>query len=193
MNSKDVALCSMFVALALVLTRVTIPFGVNSLYFWEIPIVIALMLRGFKFGFTVATISVFAQALIFPRSLGLLFPVWNLIAMSTTLAAIALTKWLFDHRASVNPQIKKSEKKLVICFVAVTLAIRVGVMPFVDFFMYKFMLPIVIGQTYTDEYILGLMSFMLFYNTVLTLYTVPASYAIAKKVNQNLKIGASFL
>ena len=183
----------MFVALALVLTRVTIPFGVNSLYFWEIPIVIALLLRGFKFGFTVATISVFAQALIFPRSLGLLFPVWNLIAMSTTLIAIALTKWLFDHRASVNPQTKNSEKTLVMCFVAATLAIRVGVMPFVDFFMYKFMLPIVIGRAYTDEYIWGLMSFMVVYNIVLTLYTVPASYTIAKKVNHNLKMGTSLL
>ncbi|XHH09813.1 MAG: ECF transporter S component [Candidatus Bathyarchaeia archaeon] len=193
MNAKSVALCSMFVALAVLLARITIPVGPISLYFWEIPIVIALLLFGNRFGFTVAVISVFTQALVFPRSMGLLFPVWNLIAMSTTLAAIALIRWFFCHKISETKYKAKSEKRMLIGFVAAALLLRVGIMPFVDYFMYKFMLPIFIGQAYTDTYIMGLMSFILVYNTVLTLYTVPTSYTIARKLNQSLKISTTFV
>ncbi len=87
MNTKEVALCSVFTAIAIALDQVRIPTitGLPSFYFWEIPIVIALLLFGFKFGFAVATLSVFGQALFFPRVLGFLFPIWNLIIMSTTL------------------------------------------------------------------------------------------------------------
>lgn len=192
MNAKAVALCSVFVAIAIILDRITIPFGRVAFYFWEIPIVIALLLFGYKFSLTVATITAFAQALIFPRSIGFLFPVWNLIAMFVTLTSVALAQYVITKKL-MGPGKLNSEKKLISLLVLPALIVRVTVMPFVDYFMYKIMMPLFVGQVFTDVYIMSLLPFWLIYNSVLIIYTVPAGYKIAKTINQNLNMGASFL
>jgi hypothetical protein len=192
MNSRNVALCSVFVAIAIILDRFTIPFVKVSFDFWEIPLVIALLLFGYRFSLIVATVTVFAQALIFPRSLGLLFPVWNLVAISITLTSVALVQYFITKKAKGSLRIN-SEKKIILFLVLPALVVRVAVMPFIDYFMYKVMMPIVVGEVFTDATIIGLLPFWLIFNSVLILYTVPISYTIAKKVNRDLRMGNSLL
>ncbi len=193
MNAITVALCGVFAAVAIVLGRFSINLGPIIFYFWEIPIVVALLLFGFKLGFTVATVSIFAQAIIFPRPIGLLFPVWNLIAMSTTLVAVSLTQWIIARKKFDALQAKKSRLKPVFCFVSAALVVRLSVMPFVNYFMYKFMMPLIVGRVYSDVYLAAFIPLLLIYDAVLIFYTVPTSYVIAKKVNSNLKMGNTLL
>src|SRR3989304_3630637 len=172
MNAKDIALCSIFVAIAVVLGYFTIPVGPMIFYFWEIPVVVALLLYGFKMSFSVATISVFTIAVIFPKSIGILFPIWNLIGMSTTLGAIALTQWLLTRKTSNGSQTKKTGVNILIFFVVSAIGVRLAIMPFVNYFMYKYMMPIVVGTVYTDVYLVALIPALLIYDGILVLYTV---------------------
>jgi hypothetical protein len=193
MNAKEVALFSIFTAIVILLDRIRIPLGPISLYFWEIPLVVALLLFGFKLSFSIAVISAFAQALIFPRMMGFLFPVWNLIAMSTTLVAVFLMQLLITRKSFNVARLKKSRFNVVFLFVLSTLVIRLSVTPFVNYFMYKYMLPIVLGNVYSDVYLAALLPLLMIYDTILVLYTVPTGYMIAKKINKTLKMGNTLL
>ncbi len=193
MNAKDIALCSIFVAIAVVLGYLTIPVGPMIFYFWEIPVVVALLLYGFKMGFSVAAVSVFVMTIIFPKSIGILFPIWNLIGMSTTMVAIALTQWLITRKASNGSQAKKQGVNILTFFVVSAMGIRLAVMPFVNYFMYKYMMPVVVGTIYTDVYLVALIPALLIYDAILVLYTVPTGFIIAKRVNNDLKMGNTLL
>jgi riboflavin transporter FmnP len=194
MNAKEVALCSIFAAIAIALERVRIPavFAQVQFYFWEIPIIIALLLFGLKVGFSIAAITAFGQALIFPRALGFLFPFWNLVAMSTFLVGIFLVQRLINHRAngvSGVSDVKHFRIKPVVWFIIAAMIFRLSMMPFVNFFMYKFLMPLVIGQIYSDVTIIAMIPSTMVFDAIFTLYTIPIAYMIAKKVNETLKIG----
>lgn len=191
MNAKEIALCSIFAAIAIALERVRIPaiFAQVQFYFWEIPIIIALLLFGLKVGFSIAAITAFGQALIFPRALGFLFPFWNLIAMSTFLVAVFLVQLLINHRANGVSDVKYFGIKPIVWFTIVAMIFRLSVMPFVNFFMYKFMMPLVVGHFFSDVAIIAMIPSTMVFDAVFTLYTIPIAYMIAKRVNRTLKIG----
>lgn len=112
--------------------------------------------------------------------------------MSTTLVAIALIQWLITHKTSNCLPTKKPRVNRVILFVAASLGIRLTVMPFVNFFIYKHVFPIVLGVTYADAFLITFtMPVLILFDVILVLYTVPTSYMIAKKVNKDLKMGNS--
>jgi riboflavin transporter FmnP len=191
MNAKEVATCSIFTATAIALDQVRIPTlpGQVSFYFWEIPIVIALLLFGFKLGLTVAVLSSIGQALIFPRPLGFLAPIWNLTVMLSTLVGVALAQKFITWKTSRTPKLKEFKIKPVAIFTSSTLACRLALTPFVNYFMYKYMMPIMVGPSFSDAQILMLMPGLLAFDTILVLYTVPTSHIVAKTVNKNLRMG----
>jgi riboflavin transporter FmnP len=191
MNSKEVALCSVFTALGIMLERIRIPTlpGQVQFYFWEIPVVIALLLFGFRLGFSVAVLTAFGQALIFPRALGFLFPIWNLIAMLTTLIGVYVGQRLVKWRVSRTSQANMLKIKPVLYLVSLAIVFRLSLMPFVNYFMYRFMMPIFVGRSFSDAFIMALMPGLLAYDAIIMLYTVPTSYIIAKMINKNLNIG----
>ncbi|MGD6809615.1 MAG: hypothetical protein ACQCN3_07955 [Candidatus Bathyarchaeia archaeon] len=194
MDAKNIALCSLFVAVAIVLGRFSVNIGAGiSFYFWEIPVVVALLLYGFKMGFSVAAISIFGQAIFFPKAIGIFFPIWNLIAMTTTIVGIALTLWLITRKISNGSKTGKTGVKLLILLVSSAIGVRLAIMPFVNFFMYKYMLAFVIGKVYSDVYVMALIPFLMVYDAVLVFYSVTIGYIIAKRANRDLKIGNTFL
>jgi riboflavin transporter FmnP len=192
MNAKAVAMCSLFVALNIVLYRVRVPVPSFQFYFWEIPIVVAILLFGFKFGLSVAVLSAFCQALIFPPALGIIFPIWNIIAMSTTLMAVALTRWLITTWRSSGSETRNMWAKPMVFLVIAALILREAVMPFVNYFMWKFMVPLA-GQATSDVVVIGAVTASLIYDAILVLYTVPIGYLIAKRVNVSLRIGNTII
>jgi riboflavin transporter FmnP len=192
MNAKALAMCSLFVALNIVLYRVRVPVPLFQFYFWEIPIVVAMLLFGFKFGLSVAVLSAFCQALIFPPTLGIIFPIWNIIAMSTTLMAVALTRWLITTWRSSGSGTRNMWAKPMVFLVIAALILREAVMPFVNYFMWKFMVPLA-GQATSDVVVMGAVTASLIYDAILVLYTVPIGYLIAKRVNVSLRMGNTII
>lgn len=195
MNAKEVALCSVFAAAAIALDRFRIPavFAQVQFYFWEIPIIIALLLFGFKVGFSIAAITAFGQALIYPRALGLLFPFWNLAAMSTFLVSVTLVQQILGRRKKDVLDNSFNRIKPIIYFISISMAVRLLVMPFVNFFMYKYMMPIFVGQSFSDVAIIAMVPSSMVFDIILTLYTIPTAYVIAKKVNITLNEGHRIL
>ncbi len=195
MHTKEVALCSIFTAVTIALSQIRIPtiIGLPSFYFWEIPIVIVALLYGFKLGVAVAALSSIGQTILFPRPLGFLFPLWNFTIMLTSLIGVFLAYSLIKWKNSKKTQITPSNTKNIIYYTALALTIRLAISPFVNYFMYKFMMPIVTSQLFSDATIISMMPILLAFDTILMFYTIPTSYLIAKIANNNLKIGNQFL
>ncbi len=101
---------------------------------------------------------------------------------------VAIAHRLITWRTSRTSQVKEFRIKPVIYFVASAMIFRLTITPFVNYFMYKFMMPI-IGPSFPDAAIIAMMPVLLVFDTILVLYTIPTSYIIAKTVQKNLKIG----
>ena len=55
--------------------------------------------------------------------------------------------------------------------------------------LYHFLMPLIIGQNIPETYILStIVPGIILFNVTVSLYTVPLSYFIAKKVNKNFKL-----
>lgn len=188
MNAKTIAICSVFAAVSIILIRVRVPtfYWPGTYYFWEIPIIAALLLFGLKCGVFVAVLTAVAQPIVSPNPLGLLFPVWNFIAMSTVMIGVYLGYRMVTRKGS---QTETWKTKYTVYFTSLGVALRVGIMPFVDYAMYRTLVPLVLGQNYSDAYIMALMPGIVVYNVVVPLYTIPTGYLLAKIVSKNLKIG----
>lgn len=188
MDTKTVAICSVFAAVSIILIRVRVPtfYWPGTYYFWEIPIIAALLLFGLKGGVFVAVLTAVAQPIVSPNPLGFLFPVWNFVAMSTVMIGVYLGYKIVTRRGSQTDTLKT---KHAIYFTSLGVAFRVVIMPFVDYAMYRTLVPLVLGQSFSEAYIMALMPGIVVYNLVVPLYTVPTGYLLAKIVSKNLKVG----
>ena len=67
-------------------------------------------------------------------------------------------------------------------------------MPIIDYaVLYTILLPIALGISIPESYIIALVPAFILYNVTSTLYAVPIAYLIARKVSKQLKISAKYL
>jgi riboflavin transporter FmnP len=192
LDTKTIALVIVFAALTIALepVRIPIPIWPGQYYrLWELPVIIALFLFGFKVGFAVAVLDAISYIWLFPDLSGPLGPPWRLVVMLSVFLGLYLATRV------TNSDIAKKEsgwRKPVLYFTAFAIITRTAIMPFVDYGVYRFLLPFVIGRIIPDAYILGLMPAIVFFNITVPLYIVPIAYGVAKTVSRNLKIGSMF-
>jgi riboflavin transporter FmnP len=186
-TSKKLALIVVFAALTIVLNPVRIP----TLYWpgffyrlWEIPIVIAFLLFGFKISIAVGVLNVLAQIILFPLPAGVLAYPWGFVAVFVMLLGLQIGKKIIKK----NQIIRKT--LLVLTFFGVLL--RVIIMPFVDFVVYNSLLPIALGRTFTMTYIFSLIPGIIAFNIIVPFYTIPTAYLVSKKISQNLNFNQHF-
>ena len=73
MNARSISLIAVFAAISIVLNVIRIPtiFHPNFFYvFYDIPVLVAFMLYGFKIGFLVEIIHIMGQEIFFPIGAG---------------------------------------------------------------------------------------------------------------------------
>lgn len=186
-NSRKIALLVVFTALAIVLNPIRIP----TLYWpgffyrlWEIPIVIAFLLFGFKISIAVGILNVLAQIVLFPIPAGILAYPWGFMAVFAMLLGLQLSNKITEKNLD--------NKKALIVITVFGTFFRVIIMPFVDFAVYNTLLPIALGRIFTMNYILSLIPAIIAFNIIVPLYTIPISYIISKKISQNLKFDQYF-
>ncbi len=192
MNTREIATTIIFTALTIVSNPIRIP----TLYWpgffyriWEIPIVVTFLLFGPKIGISVAALNVVAQIMLFPVSVGYLAYPWGLVATLTMLLGVHLALG-FIGRTS---QEKTPRKRTAVLYItALGIAFRAGIMPFVDYAVYHSLLPLALGHTIPEAYVLGLMPGIVAFNLTVPLYTIPIGYLLAKKVSTSLEIGNKF-
>jgi hypothetical protein len=187
-SAKAIAIVVVFTALALAISPIRIP----ALYWpgqyyriWEIPLIVAFFLFGLKIAYSASVLFALGHVTLLPGALGIFAFPWLIILMLIILLGLHLTK-------SVIRRISQQEnhwKKHAFYFTLFGILFRTLIMPFVDYGVYRFLFPLVIGQSFSDAFIIGLMPGIIFFNLTVPLYTIPISYFAAKTVSKSLKIG----
>jgi hypothetical protein len=188
-GAKPIATVAVFSALTISLNPISIPapFLPNFPYrFWDIPIIVAFFLFGFKIAFSVAVLNSIGQLLLFPRPIGIVAPIWFLIAITTLLLGLFLTSRLLKKRNSGKMPLSK--RKHAAYYTTLGIASRLAILPFVDYTMYRAVLPLVLGGRLSDAVILSFIPGEILFIITSTFYMVPIGYFIARKVNTTLEL-----
>lgn len=196
MNAKSYALIAVFSALAIVFNTVRIPalYHPNFAYpLFNIPVLIAFILYGFKIGFLVEIIHILGQEIFFPTGPGgiVTYPMGLVIHAFMFFGIYTASK--FIHRKIALGK-KVGEKKKIFYYTGLSTILRGGLMPIIDYaVLTKLLLPLALGRTFPEDFIIALIPFVVLYNVTSTLYEVPIAYFIAKKTSNYMKINAKYL
>lgn len=194
MNAKSIALIASFAAVAIGLNVVRIPTVYWPGFFYslyEIPVVIAFLLFGFKIGILVQVLHTAGQLLLFPVGPGgfAAYPMGIVAMLLNFVGLYAGSRFLARKAVSMDV----GGRKPPIYLTAFTVATRGGLMPFVDYgVLYHFLLPLV-GFSIPETVTSALVPFFILYNVTVPLYTIPIGYIVSKTVSRHLKIEPSLL
>ncbi len=183
MDTKEIALTIIFTAVAIALNPVQVPafFMANwNFRFFEIPVVAAFLLLGPKIGVTVAVLRTLGEMTLFPGPVGPLIPLWGLLIDLSMLLGIYFAGWLLKRKTS---QDKNLGTRQVTYFTAFGTLIRAPASTLLMSATYYFL------QILTEAQIIALMPFFAITSVILSLYTIPAGYLIARIVSRNLNVG----
>jgi len=196
LKAISVALIAVFSAIAISLNAFRIP----SFYWpgfsyglYEIPVVVAFIIYGFKIGYLVEILHIMGQEIFFTTGIGavVVYPM-GLIFHTLMFSGIYLANKLINRKIAKGKNV--SEKKTTIYYTGLATALRGGIMPIIDYkVLYSIILPFALGHTIPETYTLSLIPAFITYNITGTLYTVPIAHAIAKKTAKHLGIKAKFL
>ena len=193
MNTKTLAVTISFAALTIALNPIRIPtlYWPGFFYrFWEIPIVVVFMLFGARIGVSVAVINTLAQIVLFPVPAGIVAYPWGLVATLTMLLGVYLAHKLLTNNSSKDASL--SGVKPVLYFTSFAIALRAGIMPFVDYAVYHSLLPLALGRNFSEAYVIGLIPAIIAFNIIVALYTVPVAYVVARRISKSIRLDSSF-
>jgi riboflavin transporter FmnP len=188
MKTKTISLIIVFSTIAIALnptiSRLAIPalYLPNVIYqFFEIPIILALFLLGFRSGLVVAVLNSIAMVFLFPGPF-FLFPVVNLAAVTSMMIGISLGIRFYKGRVE-NPAIFRG-KKIILISIVFGIILRILATT-----------PIWYGivVTFYPDPSFAFFSTVIFplqalYNSTQALFTISIAYFVAKRVSKNLKI-----
>jgi riboflavin transporter FmnP len=107
-NSKTIAVIVSFSALAIALNIVRVPtvfWPGQYFHIWEIPVIVAFLLFGFRAGFLVAVFNGAGQLIFFPSSAGVVGPPWGIIVMLNMFLGVYLAKKLSSFKVGENKNV----------------------------------------------------------------------------------------
>jgi riboflavin transporter FmnP len=191
MNSKKLALITIFAAVSLVLnpflSGLVIPSFFPGLYFqfWEIPVVAALLILGLNYAVLIALLDT-AVLIVFYPGPGFNAPLFNCLALLSTILGVYMAHKLFIRTESKKKEISK--RKQIILSTSLGMIFREVIMIPAVYLGYRFLSEIFLGITYSDALIISLLPVLALYDATVVLYTVPTAYLIEKIVKKNLRI-----
>jgi len=190
MNTRSIAIIITFTALCIVLIPLRIPtvyWPGFYYYWWEIPIIAAFLLFGFKVALSISVLNTLARMVIGVSPNPLLLPIISFTPLLTMLFGVYLANKLIASRVSKGKPI--SEAKKVVYVVALGVAVRAAIMPFIDYAYYYTLFPFFLGRTFSEAYIIAILPGIVLFNILVPLYGVSIGYLVAKTVGKSLKIG----
>jgi riboflavin transporter FmnP len=189
MNTKAIAITIAFATLAIVSNPVIsgagIPFPpIPGLIFnlWEIIIIIAFLLTGFKGGLTVAFLNAVFLLAVYPGPSRAIYPLTNTVAVSSMMVGIHLANKLTTRKN--NEEKRKSAGKTLTYYTAFSMLLRVLVMAPI---MYALQRLVGMPEMAIVTVILPMQAV---FNIIIALYTIPIGYFVAKVVNKNLRFNS---
>jgi len=148
--------------------------------------VAAFLLFGFKVAFSISVLNAVARLVFFPGQAPLLGFIIGFMPLLTMLLGVYLAQKLIQSQVSDGKSI--SAARATVYFTALGVAVRAGIMPFIDYAQYHFLFPLFLGRDFSEAFILTLMPGILLFNIIVPLYGVSIGYLVAKTVGKNLKI-----
>ena len=135
MNSKSIALVSLFAALAIALNIIRIPTIYFPGYFYsifDIPILVAFIVYGFKIGYFVEIIHIIGQEIFFPVGVaGLVIYPMGIVVHTLMFSGIYFANRLINQKIIAGKKI--SIKKQSLYFTGLSTFFRGTKMPLIDF------------------------------------------------------------
>ncbi len=191
MNAKTVALIVTFSGLAMVLnpaiSGIALPFPpMPTLYFqvWEIPLIIAFILFGFRVALIADLINAVFLFALFPGPSQPYYVTSALATFGTMLGIFAASRLLTFNTLEIKPAAKA---KFLSASVFLAILFRTVVMASVMFCILYFD-PLGVFPPIPATFILvSILPLQAVFNVIVPLYLVPTSYLISKLVNRNLK------
>ena len=191
-DTKTISAIAVFSALTISLNPISIPapFLPNFPYrFWDIPIIVAFFLFGFKVAVSIAALNSVGQLFLFPVPIGIVAPIWFFLAVLSLLLGLYLaTRFL---KPKYNEQMLLAKSRNVVYYTTLGVVFRLAILPLVDYTMYRSVLPLVLGGQLSDAVILSFIPGEILFIITSTVYMVPIGYFIAKKVNIMFDFGTN--
>ena len=191
MNSRKLSLIIVFAATSLVLnpfvSGLAVPSFFPGLYFqfWEIVVVAALLIIGLKYAVLIAFLDAAVLLAFYPGRGSFNAPLFNCLAVLSTLLGVYLAHKLFIRTESKEKEIPK--RKQIIFSTALGMLFRLVIMVPAVYFGYRFYSEMFLGITVSDVLIIGFLPILAVYDAMVVLYTVPAAHLIESIVKKNLK------
>jgi riboflavin transporter FmnP len=187
MNAKTIALIVALAALTIAanpaISGIGLPFPpIPGLIFnlWEIIIIIAFFLTGFRGGLAVAIINAIFLLTVFPGPSRALYPLTNTIAVLSMMIGIYSVYRIMTHR--LNQGEKPSPGKTLFYYTASAMLLRIAVMAPI---MYA-----LLCITGVQSAAAAVLTLQAVYNIIQVLYTIPIAYFVARLVNKNFKLSS---
>jgi riboflavin transporter FmnP len=188
MNAKRLAMSIAFAVVAMVLNpaitgiKIPSPF-LTGLYYqvWDIPIIAAFLLLGFKYGFLSGVLNSFFLFAVFPGPAQWAYAPGNLAAQTSMMIGIYLAQKLVVRTATEGKVVSKA--KTVVASTALGIVVRIPVMMAVMYVILRY------AYAAPDIYTFAVLPIHAIYCIVMALYTIPTAYLIARTVNKSLKVG----
>jgi riboflavin transporter FmnP len=195
LNTKSITLIAVFAAIAIILNAIRIPSIYYSFFYTlcDIPVLVVFIIYGFKIGFLVEAIHIMGQEIFFPTGVAAVvtYP-FGLVIHTFMFSGIYVAFKIIQRKRAQRNFV--GEKKGIIYSTGLATALRGGLMPFIDYLiLYNIALPLALGISIPQSYILALVPAFIVYNVTSTLYAVPIAYLIATKTSKYLRIKAKYL
>jgi riboflavin transporter FmnP len=189
MNTRWLAMSTAFAGVAMVLNpavtgiKIPAPF-LTGLYFqvWDIPIIAAFLLLGFRYGLLAAVINSFFLFAVFPGPAQWAYAPGNVAALASMMVGIYLAQKLVARFASEEKASFKA--KSVGASTALGMAIRIPVMMIVMYVILRY------AYSAPDIYTFAVLPVQALYCVIMALYTIPIAYLIAGTISRTLKVDA---
>jgi riboflavin transporter FmnP len=195
LNTKSITLIAVFAAIAIILNAIRIPSIYYSFFYTlcDIPVLVVFIIYGFKIGFLVEAIHIMGQEIFFPTGVAAVvtYP-FGLVIHTFMFSGIYVAFKIIQRKRAQRNFV--GEKKGIIYSTGLATALRGGLMPFIDYLiLYNIALPLALGISIPQSYILALVPAFIVYNVTSTLYAVPIAYLVATKTSNYLRIKAKYL
>jgi riboflavin transporter FmnP len=190
MDTKSIALTAVFAAITVALnpafSKIAVPapfFPFLSYQIWEIPIVVAFLLIGYKSGVAVTLINGAILLSFLP----------NVITFGDVVACLSMLLGIYLAYRLITRKVPKEEtlsrRKSVLSYTALGIVFRILIMVIFDYTLLRY--PI-IGLNLPESIIIAIIPPIALFNATEPLYTIPLGYFIAKTVGKNLKTSNKF-
>jgi hypothetical protein len=191
MRTREIALAITFAAVAIALTAIRIPtffYPNGSFRFSQIPVIVAFLIFGFRIGFSVGFFTLIGQIAVFPTSPSAIVIAYPMDFVSSLLMILGMyvsSKMIKKGSSASNFLSRKPALNLTL-FAAL---FRGSIGSILDYtIVFHVLVPLFVQFTLSEAFIVGLIPSFIAYNLIVTIYTVPAAYAVAKRVSRSLEI-----